>query len=129
MLTEFCIACALPHSVGRNARFHVSLFFSPTIRTTSRATLAASPLFVDWAEAVRSDLRVSLVDQAGEIACEPLLDPVNPELWRALFPPDTSIASWQLPSWEQRKWRSFAARQVHDIARNLHLATMYSNPT
>ncbi len=129
MLTEFCIACALPHSVARNAPFHVSLFFSPTIRTTSRATLAASPLFVDWAEAVRSDLSVSLVDQAGEIACEPLLDPVNPELWRALFPPDTSIASWQLPSWEQRKWRSFAARQVHDIARNLHLATMYSNPT
>jgi hypothetical protein len=129
MLTEFCIACALPHSVARNAPFHVSLFFSPTIRTTSRATLASSPLFVEWATAVRSDLRVSLVDQSREIGCEPLLAPVDPELWRALFPPDTAIASWQIPRWEQRKWRSFAARQVHDIARNLHLATMYSDPT
>jgi hypothetical protein len=129
MLTETCIACALPHSVARNAPFHVSLFFSPTIRTTSRALLASSPLFVEWAKAVRADLRVSLVDQAGEIACEPLLEPVDPELWRALFQPDTPIASWLLPRWEQRKWRSFAARQVHDIARNLHLATMYSDPT
>ena len=64
----------------------------------TRAVLESSPLFVEWAKAVRSDLRVSLLDQAGEIACEPLLEPVDPELWRALFPPDTTIASWQLPT-------------------------------
>ena len=39
------------------------------------------------------------------------------------------MAAFNVPRWEQRKWRSFDARQVHDLARNLHMATMYADPT
>ena len=39
------------------------------------------------------------------------------------------MAAFDVPRWEQRKWRSFDARQVHDLARNLHMATMYADPT
>jgi len=34
-----------------------------------------------------------------------------------------------VPRWENRHWRSFAARAVHDIARDLHMATIYADPT
>lgn len=128
-MNEFYIVCALPYSLAADAPFHVSLFFSPTIRTASPTTLATSTLFLDWAGTVRSGMDVQLFDQLGDIACEALLNPVDARLWRALFPPSTLVASSAVPRWEQRKWRSFAARQVHDIARNLHMATIYADPT
>ena len=34
-----------------------------------------------------------------------------------------------VPRWENRRWRSFAARTVHDLARDLHMATLYADPT
>ena len=129
MLTEFCIACALPHSVTRNAPFHVSLFFSPTIRTTTRAVLKASPLFVDWAKVLRGSGAWSLVIKAGEILLRALLEPVRPRTLARTVSAGYAHFVWQLPRWGTRKWRSFAARQVHDIAAQPALATMYSDPT
>jgi hypothetical protein len=128
-MNEFCIVCALPHSLAADAGFHVSLFFAPTIRPPAPTTLDDSELFLEWAQTLSADLELQLLDQDGDIECEPLLAPVDPELWRAYFPPETPVASFTVPRWEQRKWRSFDARQVHDIARNLHMATMVVDPT
>ena len=129
MLEEFYIACALPHSVEADARFHVSVFLAPTIHTSSQTTLAACPLFRNWGEVVRTRLAVELIDQSGPIPCEVLLEPVNPDLWRKLFPRDTDVVSDAVPDWNQRHWRSFAARRVHDFARDLHMSTIYASPT
>ena len=129
MLEELYIACALPHSVEADARFHVSVFLAPTIHTSSQTTLAACPLFRNWGEVVRTRLAVELIDQSGPIPCEVLLEPVNPDLWRKLFPRDTDVVSDAVPDWNQRHWRSFAARRVHDFARDLHMSTIYASPT
>ena len=128
-MNEFCIVCALPHSLAADAKFHVSLFFAPTLRPPAPTKLSSSELFVEWAQTLQTELEIQLVDQGGVIECEALLDPVDPELWRAYFPPKTPVAAFNVPRWEQRKWRSFDARQVHDLARNLHMATMYADPT
>ena len=56
MLNEFCIACALPHSLAPTRSFHVSLFFAPTIRPPSPTKLPAPNCFVDWAQALRTEL-------------------------------------------------------------------------
>lgn len=130
MLDESYITCALPHSLAYDAAFHVSLFFSPTICPQAPATLSVSRLFLDWAEAIRRRSRVRLYDQAGDIPCQPSLQPVDPELWRALFQPETPVKSPELPKWDEpaRRWRSFSARNVHDIARALHMATIYTAP-
>ena len=85
MLEEFYIACALPHSVEADARFHVSVFLAPTVHTSSQTTLAACPLFRNWGEVARTRLAVELIDQSGPIPCEVLLEPVNPALWRTFF--------------------------------------------
>ena len=129
MLEEFYIACALPHSVEADARFHVSVFLAPTVHTSSQTTLAACPLFRNWGEVARTRLAVELIDQSGPIPCEVLLEPVNPALWRTFFPRDTEVISDAVPDWDQRHWRSFAARRVHDIARDLHMSTIYASPT
>ena len=91
--------------------------------------MSSSELFLEWAQTLQAELEIQLVDQGGVIECEALLDPVDPELWSAYFPPKTPVAAFNVPRWEQRKWRSFDARQVHDLARNLHMATMYADPT
>ena len=84
---------------------------------------------MDWAETARTRLAIELFDQNGAIECEPLLDPIDPALWRAMFPPTTPVKAPAVPRWENRHWRSFAARTVHDIARDLHMATIYADPT
>jgi len=129
MLDEFYITCALPHSLARDAAFHVSLFFSPTIKPPNPVELSSSSQFLDWAAAVRGSMRVRLYDQMGDIACTPLLDPVDDRLWRALFPPETPVVAAEVPRWDTtRRWRTFSARNVHDISRALHLATIYAAP-
>jgi len=50
MADEYYIACALPYSAAANPDFHVSLFFSPTIRPDADSTLRQSRVFADWAE-------------------------------------------------------------------------------
>ena len=129
MATEYFIACALPYSAAADRDFHVSLFLSPTIRPDADSTLRRSRIFVDWAETTRTRLAIELFDQDGTIECAPLLDPIDASLWRALFPPSTPVRAPAVPRWEHRHWRSFAARTVHDIARNLHMATIYADPT
>jgi len=129
MATEYFIACALPYSAAADGNFHVSLFFSPTIRPDVDSTLRQSRVFVDWAETVRTRLAIELFDQNGTIECEPLRDPIDASLWRALFPSSTPVKAPAVPRWENRHWRSFAARTVHDIARDLHMATIYADPT
>ena len=89
MATEYFIACALPRTAAADQDFQVSLFISPTIRPDADSTLSQSRVFLDWAETARTALAIELFDQAGTIACEPLLEPIDASLWRSLFPPST----------------------------------------
>ena len=131
MPVEFYILCALPYSVRRDADFHVSVFVSPTIRPDGEDVLGRSRIFADWAATVRDRARFELYDQGGPIDCEPLLDAIDPAVWKAAFGPETPVRGPEVPQWQEpnRKWRSFSARTVADAAKSLHLATMYADPT
>lgn len=129
MATEYYILCALPYSASADHDFQVSLFFSPTIRPDTDSKLRQSRVFLDWAETARTKLRIELSDQDGTIECEPIREPIDSALWRALFPPSTPVKAPAVPRWENRHWRSFDVRTVHDIARDLHMATIYADPT
>ena len=73
MLDEYYIACALPHSLARDADFHVSLFFSPTIRPSAPTTLAASSLFLDWATALRANPQLLAGSKHLLVACKKVI--------------------------------------------------------
>ena len=128
--TEDFIVCALPHSCAEQADFHVSLFVSPRLTPdVPLDELRSFGVFPHWGQTVQDGLRIELFDQAGQIEATPLLDEVDPSVWEAAFPPDTPVRGRELPDWGGRRWRTFAARTVHDMGKVVHLATMYADPT
>ncbi|SDI33148.1 hypothetical protein SAMN05192558_107172 [Actinokineospora alba] len=129
METELFMLCALPHSVSALNHFHVSLFVAPKISPADDRVLGDFRIFPDWAQTAKTALRIELFDQAGVIEAEPLLDPIQPQVWRAAFPADTPVKGNRVPEWDDRRWRSFSARATHDIAKALHMATIYADPT
>jgi hypothetical protein len=129
MATEYYIVCALPYSASADSDFHVSLFLSPTIRPDADSELRHSRVFLDWGTTARSRMRIELLDQDGVIECQPLTALIDSTLWPKLFPPGTPVKAPAVPRWSNRHWRSFAARTVHDIARDMHMATIYADPT
>ncbi|WP_353641772.1 hypothetical protein [Mesorhizobium sp. WSM2239] len=127
MAQEYAVVCALPHSLSSQRPFQVSLFLSPTIESPEETRLDEWELFPDWAEAA-SGLRVELSDQQGVIECEPQLNPIKPDLWRAMFPGSVPVRAPRVSNWSARKWRSFSAKRVHDIALGMHMATVIADP-
>ncbi len=130
MPTEIFSVCALPHSCAAGADFHVSLFVSPKLTPDAPFDeLRTFSLFPHWSTVVKQNITVELFDQAGPIEATPLLADLKPKVWDSAFPPETPINGQPVPDWQQRRWRTFDARTVHDLGKAVHLATMYASPT
>jgi hypothetical protein len=129
-MQEFCTLCVLPYSCAANAKFHVSLFISPSLRPdTPVAKLSSFTMFPHWAAVMKSETTFMISDQSGSLDAVPLLDDIDPALWDAVFPPDTPVRRPVVPDWSQRMWRSFSARFVHDLGKGVQLATFYTHQT
>ena len=130
MPAELYTVCALPYSCATDADFHVSLFVAPNLTPdVPFDELSTFSLFPHWGTMVKQHITVELFDQGGPIEATPLLGEVKPKVWDAAFPPETPVNGQQVPDWQQRRWRSFDARTVHDFGKAVHLATMYAGPT
>lgn len=130
MQSEQFLVCALPHSARADSDVHVSLFVAPKLTPSApQEPLGEFPTFRDWGKHVKRGARVELYDQNGPIECEPLLDPVDPPLWRKLFGKATPVLGQEVPRWDDRSWRSFDSRTVATLAKAVHLVTMYADPT
>lgn len=125
MVTEHLISLALPYSARKTDGFHVSVFITPKLAgdTGSDAILSDFAVFPHWANAVRESLTVELRDDTGSIPCTPILDPVDPAVWDALFPDTTPVRSNRVPPLADRRWRSFDAQFVHDTGKFVGLLT------
>jgi hypothetical protein len=129
MSTELFTVVALPHSVAAGADFHVSLFVSPRLTPdTAEAELQEFEHFPHWA-AVVADAEIELFDQTGPIATTPILAPLSSAVWDAVFPPDTPVRGPVGPDFDDRRWRTFRAAELHDAAKLLHLTAMFADPT
>jgi hypothetical protein len=134
MTTELFILTALPHSTSPDAEAHVSLFVSPVLEGAAPgARLDQFHLFRHWARSLLDGAEIHLTDQDGPIACVPrfVIEPgtVDPEVWDAVFPPDTPVRSHPAPEWSARHWRTFRAGAIHDAGKLLHIATILASPT
>lgn len=128
MAKERFLLTALPYSCGQDAEFHVSLFVSPDLLGDANAALRDFTYFPSWAKVVKEASEIKLFDQTGQIDCEAILDPIDPELWVACFPGDTPVTGREMPDWSDRYWRSFDATAVHDSAKLIHLLTVLADP-
>lgn len=130
MATESFIVTALPHSVATDAPFHVALFFAPEIVPDAPGQLLGSlELFPAWAPALLDGASIELSDQHGPIECTPLLDAVQPDDWKAVFPPDTPVDNKRGPDLADRRWRTFRPSYLHDAGKFLHAVAMFADPT
>ncbi|MGV0814070.1 hypothetical protein ABQF34_19065 [Mycolicibacterium boenickei] len=129
-MSEFYIVTALPHSLDRDATHHVSLYVSPRIVSGTVTELGQWHLFPAWAEVVRAST-IELYSDVGRIPCHPILDVIAPNVWAAAFPSTTPVRDSQVPDWDEhnRRWRSFSAGTVMNIAKALHMSAIYAGPT
>ena len=129
MNAEWFTAIALPVSVADDADAHVTVFIAPTLRPDhDDAALGEFELFRDWGDVVAGGVEVTLVDQLGEFAADVDLSGHDQALWRKAFGPNTPVLANRVPEWQQRDWRTFAAKDCSDIAKAVHLATVAADP-
>ncbi|MDQ3987426.1 MAG: hypothetical protein M3280_13130 [Actinomycetota bacterium] len=130
MTTESFTAIALPHSVSSQADFHVSLFIAPRLTPDDdEGPLDSFTYFFHWTELLQHDATIELFDQAGPIDVRPLLGVLSTELWDALFPGDTPVRAPRDLDFTDRHWRTFAADEIHDAAKLMHVTSIFSDPT
>jgi hypothetical protein len=129
MVSEAFTVVALPHSIGKGAPFHVSLFVSPRLQPDGpEGRLGDFELFLEWTDHLLA-AEIQLVDQNGKLAHEPLLDRIDRRAWARVFPPDTPVRGREQPEWGERHWRTFRAQEVHDNAKLMSTVSMLVNPT
>lgn len=134
MVVEHFIALALPHSARKGEAFHISVFVTPKLEGDAQTeaspggtTLSDFAVFPHWAAAVRDGLTVDLRDQDGAIACTPILSPIEPDVWDALFPGLTPVRANVVPPLGDRRWRTFDLQGVHDTGKLIGLLTSASS--
>ncbi len=134
MSTESFHALALPYSVlpaEDDDDFNVSIFIAPKLEPDSEEELLERfENFADWAAYAVDSLEVRLENQGGVIECRPVLQKIDPRIWRELFPPDrTPVRANRVPDWRDRGWRRFDAGLVSDISKLLHIMTVSTSLT
>ena len=130
MAAEYFTVVALPHSRAPGADFHVSLFVSPRLTPDgAEGELRDFTHFPHWAALLQDDAEFELRDQNGVIEATPLLGPIEPAVWDAVFPETTPVRGPEPPEWGARHWRTFRAAEVHDFAKLLHVVAMVLAPT
>lgn len=124
------IVTALPYSADPeppadgSRHFHVSLFLTHRL---SAGLLGGFPEVAEWPQTLR-EASISLVGSAGPIAVTPLLDDLDDEIWRAVFPGDLPVENWQTPDFTAVPWRSFPAHRMQTYALATHALSMAASP-
>ena len=128
MIERFTLT-ALPLTSAKDRSFHVSLHLAPRVENPGDdLRLGDCLLFTNFTQRLLGAEIVLLDETRSPIAAEPLLGEVDPDLWPKLFPPDLPVRAPATDTFEGRNWQSFPAREVHDIARVVALASMFESP-
>jgi hypothetical protein len=117
---------ALPHSLAKDAPFHVSLFIAP--RLTPDGKLGDFGAMAHWAAAILDPAtKITLADDNGQRSVTPLPGP-DPHVWDAVFPPATPVHAWGSTSLHGRKLQSFPADSGPKLAKLIHNSAFGGSP-
>jgi len=111
MASQTLIFVALPNGPGDKGQLKLSLYLTP--RLQGGATLAAFPDFLDWTQQVQTHglkFRIACGAKNHTVSSDPKA--LHPELWKAIFAPDTFVEAYTLPPFDQQLIVSYPSRQA-----------------
>ena len=116
MAQERLLLSVLPLTVRSGSHHHLSLHVAPRLTPdTSEAALDSFAIFSGWASAARlATWRIKSGNSV--IAATPLIEIIDADLWQRVFPGDTPVRGPRIDTFKGRTFRSFDARQAHDVA-------------
>ena len=126
-MSEVFTLTALPYSCASGADHHVSLFVGPFLDPDGK--LGDFKLFSRWPLALLGEASFELSDQNGVIAAEPLLEALDPDAYKKVFPKRTPVRAPERPEFLDRRWRTFPAAELQNAGKAVHLASLYADPT
>ncbi|WP_036621686.1 tetratricopeptide repeat protein [Paenibacillus alvei] len=123
---------ALPNGVVTDdgTRYlRLSVFASPRLRTDQDAMLSHFPDFLDWAARMQPD-QVSFTVEADNIQVPATITsaPPNPELWKALFTPETRLAPYEFDDFTNRPIVSYPVSSVQSYVKTSYQEVALRSP-
>lgn len=105
---------ALPNGRAGESRLHLSVFAAPRLETdeSTRPKLTLFPDFEGWPERVNGMSFIVEVEGGDVLEAERVSPDADPELWAALFPPDTFVRPFAFRDHGDRNIRTIPVRGV-----------------
>ncbi|MCQ6563985.1 hypothetical protein [Paenibacillus mendelii] len=96
----------------------LSVFVSPRLRTDQGTMLSQFPDFLDWGARMQPD-QVKFTIEAENLQVPAVITsaPPNPELWKALFMPETPLVPYEFDDFSNRPIVSFPVSSVQNYVK------------
>lgn len=112
---------ALPNGViteGGIRHLCLSVFVSPRLRTDEGTTLSHFPDFLDWGARMQPD-QVKFTIEADNLQVPATITsaPPSPDLWKALFTPETPIVPYEFDDFSNRPIVSYPVSSVQNYVK------------
>ncbi len=118
---------SVPAGTLPDGRRRLSVAMSPRLRTDEGGTLALFPDLLDWPATVAA--ATWTLDADGTAPAAEVVSPApDPELWAALFPPQTPVVPWRFPDLADRPMVTFDVLKVHAQLRGLYARAAAASP-
>jgi hypothetical protein len=116
MASQALSAVVLPAGVAPTGQLRANIYLSP--RLSGAATLAGFPDWLDWPDLIRRHgLSVSLACGGSTATVPVATGPLRPDIWQAIFTPETTVGAYPQPQYSQRLMVSYPARDVHSYVK------------
>jgi hypothetical protein len=123
MPTQTIIITTVPYGfTDSGARARLSLVITP--RLTDGAILRAFPDFEDWTQKLKDrglGVRLKCGAKISEVGVN--TKGLRPDLWRAIFGPNTPVNAYTFEDYSQRFIRSFGVMNALAVVKNLYQTT------
>lgn len=111
MASQTFIFVALPNGLGAGNKLKLSLYLTP--RLTGGATLADFPDILNWTQSIQAHgLQFQLACGTRKATVAADKTPLRPDVWQALFGPDTFVEPYQFPDFSGSLIVSYPVRDA-----------------
>jgi hypothetical protein len=111
MANETFIFVALPNGLAANNKLKLSVYLTP--RLDHGATLAAFPDMLSWPQSIKAHgLKFEVACGAKHAAVSVDTSVLRPDIWQAIFAPDTFVEAYKFPDYASGLFVSYPTRQA-----------------